>query len=104
MHDLSRPIEGDTEAEQAVLNPNAASVSLATARVSQTGTTTPAVSLPNIILSRVGSPILRCVSGNLRTRDEGHDKGVLADRAVAVIIEAMRRSSETGQRVTITYE
>ena len=32
------------------------------------------------VAKKLGSPILRCVAGNLFTRDEGHDMAAMADR------------------------
>ena len=43
------------------------------------------------VAKKLGSPLLRCVGGNLFTRDEGHDMMALADPAVAILRHASRR-------------
>ena len=40
------------------------------------------------VAKKLGSPLLRCVGGNLFIRDEGHDMTALADAAVAILREA----------------
>ena len=40
------------------------------------------------VAKKLGSPILRCVVGNLFTRDEGHDMAAMADHVVAILHEA----------------
>ena len=42
------------------------------------------------VARKLGSRILRCVAGNLFTRDAGHDMAQLADEAVAILREACR--------------
>ena len=48
------------------------------------------------VARKLGSPILRCVAGNLFTRDEGHDMAAMADRAVAILREACRACARPG--------
>jgi 3-oxoisoapionate decarboxylase len=50
---------------------------------------------------KLGSPILRCVAGNLFTRDEGHDMAALADRAVVILREACRAAESLGIRIAL---
>ena len=50
---------------------------------------------------KLGSPILRCVAGNLFTRDEGHDMAALADRAVAILREACRAAEDLGMKIAM---
>jgi sugar phosphate isomerase/epimerase len=51
------------------------------------------------VAQKLGSPILRCVAGNLLTRDEGHDMAALADRAAAILQEACNVAEEMGMRI-----
>ncbi|MGQ9575736.1 MAG: sugar phosphate isomerase/epimerase family protein [Thermoguttaceae bacterium] len=53
------------------------------------------------VARRLGSPILRCVAGNLFTRDEGHDMAGLADQAVAVLGEACKAAEERGMKIAL---
>lgn len=53
------------------------------------------------IAEKLGSPILRCVGGNLLTRDEGHDMAALADEAVAILREACRAAEGMGIRIAM---
>lgn len=53
------------------------------------------------IARKLGSPILRCVGGNLFTRDEGHDMGRLADQAVAILREACRAAAAMGMQIAM---
>jgi sugar phosphate isomerase/epimerase len=53
------------------------------------------------VARRLGSPLLRCVAGNLFTRDEGYDMAALADEAVAVLCEACRAAEEMGLRIAL---
>jgi sugar phosphate isomerase/epimerase len=53
------------------------------------------------VARKLGSPILRCVGGNLFTRDEGHDMTQLADRAVAVLREACRAAESLGVKIAM---
>jgi sugar phosphate isomerase/epimerase len=48
------------------------------------------------IARKLGSPILRCVAGNLFTRDEGHDMAALADQAVGILREAAKCAEDLG--------
>jgi sugar phosphate isomerase/epimerase len=53
------------------------------------------------VARKLGSPILRCVAGNLFTRDEGHDMAALADRAVATLREACRAAEDLGMKIAL---
>jgi sugar phosphate isomerase/epimerase len=53
------------------------------------------------IAKRLGSPLLRCVAGNLFTRDEGHDMTRLADQAVAILREACRAAEDMGLQIAM---
>lgn len=53
------------------------------------------------VAQKLGSPILRCVVGNLLTRDEGHDMSMVADQAVAVLREACRAAEDLGMKIAI---
>jgi 3-oxoisoapionate decarboxylase len=53
------------------------------------------------VARKLGSPILRCVGGNLFIRDEGHDMTALADRAVAILREACRAAEDMGLRIAM---
>ncbi len=50
---------------------------------------------------KLGSPLLRCVAGNLFTRDEGHDMAAMADRAVAILREACHAAEEIGLKIAM---
>ena len=53
------------------------------------------------IAKKLGSPILRCVAGNLFTRDEGHDMAALADDAVAILKEACKAAEEMHVKIAM---
>lgn len=53
------------------------------------------------VAKRLGSPLLRCVAGNLFTRDEGHDMAALADHAVAVLREACDAAESRGMKIAM---
>lgn len=53
------------------------------------------------VARKLGSPILRCVAGNLFTRDEGHDMAAMADRVVAILREACRAAEELGMKIAM---
>ncbi len=53
------------------------------------------------VAKKLGSPILRCVGGNLFTRDEGHDMTALADRAVAILCEACKAAEDMGLKIAM---
>jgi 3-oxoisoapionate decarboxylase len=53
------------------------------------------------VARKLGSPILRCVAGNLFTRDEGHDMTALADRAVAILREACRAAEQMDLKIAL---
>ncbi|OHB78847.1 MAG: hypothetical protein A2W31_17520 [Planctomycetes bacterium RBG_16_64_10] len=48
------------------------------------------------VAKRLGAPLLRCVAGNLFTRDEGYDMAALADDAVAILREACKAAADMG--------
>jgi len=53
------------------------------------------------IAKKLGSPILRCVAGNLFTRDEGHDMTALADRAVDILREACEAAEDMDIKIAM---
>ena len=53
------------------------------------------------VARKLGSPILRCVAGNLFIRDEGHDMVALADQAVAILREACRAAEDLGIKIAM---
>jgi sugar phosphate isomerase/epimerase len=53
------------------------------------------------VAKKLGSPILRCVVGNLFIRDEGHDMVALADQAVAILREACRAAEDLGVKIAM---
>jgi sugar phosphate isomerase/epimerase len=53
------------------------------------------------VAQRLGSPLLRCVAGNLFTRDEGHDMTALADEAVLILREACQAAEEMGIKIAL---
>ena len=53
------------------------------------------------IAKKLGSPILRCVAGNLFIRDEGHDMVALADAVVAILREACRVAENLGIKIAM---
>jgi len=53
------------------------------------------------VAEKLGSPLLRCVAGNLFTRDEGHDMAALADAAVEILRPACRAAEERGMRIAM---
>ena len=53
------------------------------------------------IAEKLGSPLLRCVAGDLFTRDEGHDMAQLADDAVSILKPACRAAEEMGLKIAI---
>jgi sugar phosphate isomerase/epimerase len=53
------------------------------------------------VAKKLGSPILRCVGGNLFTRDEGHDMTALADRAVEILREACKAAEDLELKIAI---
>ena len=50
---------------------------------------------------KLGSPLLRCVAGNLFTRDEGHDMAALADQTVSILREACRAAEGMGMKIAM---
>ncbi len=53
------------------------------------------------VAQKLGSPLLRCVAGNLFSRDEGHDLAQLADRAVAILREACQAAEKMGLKIAL---
>jgi sugar phosphate isomerase/epimerase len=53
------------------------------------------------VAGKLGSPILRCVAGNLFSRDEGHDMARLADQTVAILREACRVADSLGMKIAM---
>ncbi len=53
------------------------------------------------VAQKLGSPLLRCVAGNLFTRDEGHDMQALASKAVGILLEACRPAEERGLKIAL---
>jgi 3-oxoisoapionate decarboxylase len=53
------------------------------------------------IARKLGSPLLRCVAGNLFTRDEGHDMTATADDVVAILREACRAAEDLGLKIAM---
>jgi sugar phosphate isomerase/epimerase len=53
------------------------------------------------VAKKLGSPILRCVAGNLFIRDEGHDMVALAYAAVAILCEACRAAEDLGIKIAM---
>ena len=53
------------------------------------------------VAQRLGSPLLRCVAGNLFTRDEGYDMAALADETVAILREACQVAEEMGLAIAL---
>lgn len=53
------------------------------------------------IAQKLGSPILRCVAGNLFTRDEGQDMQLLADEAVSILKEACPVAEDMGLKIAL---
>jgi 3-oxoisoapionate decarboxylase len=53
------------------------------------------------VARKLGSPILRCVVGNLFTRDEGHDMVALADQAVAILRHACPVAEQMGMKIAM---
>ena len=53
------------------------------------------------IAKQLGSPLLRCVAGNLFIRDEGHDMARLADQAVVILREACRAAEDLGMHIAM---
>ena len=53
------------------------------------------------VAQRLGSPLLRCVAGNLFTRDEGRDMAALADETVSILREGCRVAGEMGLKIAM---
>lgn len=53
------------------------------------------------VAKRLGSRLLRCVAGNLFTRDEGYDMAALADNTVAILREACKAAEDMGLAIAL---
>jgi sugar phosphate isomerase/epimerase len=53
------------------------------------------------IAQKLGSSILRCVGGNLFSRDEGYDMAALADDAVVILRQACGVAADMGIRIAM---
>ena len=53
------------------------------------------------IAKKLGSSIMRCVGGNLFTRDEGYDMNLLADKAVSILKEACKVAEDMGIKIAL---
>ncbi len=53
------------------------------------------------VAAKLGSPLMRCVAGNLFTRDEGHDMARLADQAVAILKELCKAAEDRGIKIAL---
>ena len=53
------------------------------------------------VARKLGSSILRCVAGDLFTRDAGHDMARLADDGVAILREACRAAEALGMKIAM---
>ena len=53
------------------------------------------------VAQKLGSPILRCVAGNLFTRDEGHDMTAMADDVVAILKEGCVAAADLGIKIAM---
>ncbi|HPM79816.1 MAG TPA: sugar phosphate isomerase/epimerase [Candidatus Anammoximicrobium sp.] len=53
------------------------------------------------IARKLGSNLLRCVAGDLFTRDAGHDMAKLADDAVAILREACQAAGDMGLKIAM---
>jgi 3-oxoisoapionate decarboxylase len=53
------------------------------------------------VARKLGSPLLRCVAGNLFVRDEGHDMVATADDVVKILREACRAAQERGMKIAM---
>lgn len=53
------------------------------------------------VAKKLASPILRCVAGNIFTRDEGYDMLALADDAVAILREACEAAADMGMKIAM---
>jgi 3-oxoisoapionate decarboxylase len=53
------------------------------------------------VARKLGSPILRCVAGNLLIRGQGYDMVATADEAVAILREACRAAEDMGMKIAM---
>ena len=53
------------------------------------------------VARQLGCRLLRCVAGNLFTRDEGHDMAALADDAVRILREACSVAQDMGLKIAL---
>jgi len=53
------------------------------------------------IAEKLGAPIMRCVGGNLFSRDEGYDMTALGDEVVAILREACKAAEDMGINIAM---
>jgi len=53
------------------------------------------------IAQKLGAPIMRCVGGNLFSRDEGYDMTALADEVVVILREACKAAEDMGIKIAM---
>ncbi len=53
------------------------------------------------IAQKLGAPIMRCVGGNLFSRDEGYDMTALADEVVVILREACKAAEDMGVKIAM---
>ncbi len=53
------------------------------------------------IAKKLGAPLLRCVGGNLFSRDEGYDMTALADEVVVILREACKAAEDMGIKIAM---
>jgi len=53
------------------------------------------------VAKKLGSSLLRCVGGNLFTRDEGHDMNQLADKTVDILKESCKVAEDMGIKIAM---
>ncbi len=53
------------------------------------------------IAQKLGAPLMRCVGGNLFSRDEGYDMTALADEVVVILREACKAAEDMGIKIAM---
>jgi len=53
------------------------------------------------VAKKLGSPLLRCVAGNLLIRDQGYDMAATADEVVAILRESCRAAADMGMKIAM---
>jgi sugar phosphate isomerase/epimerase len=53
------------------------------------------------IAKKLGSPIMRCVGGNLTIRDEGYDMTLIAEEAVSILKEVCKSAEDMGIKIAM---